>query len=150
MKNIFNDGVTEELIDRVNKLSPDTQPQWGKMSVDQMLAHCNVPYEMVYTDKHPKATGLKRWLLSTFVKSTVVGEKPYKRNSRTAPDFVISDKRVFADEKKILVDNLVKTRQHGPSHFEGLESPSFGALTADEWSNLFYKHLDHHLSQFGV
>lgn len=150
MKNIFDNGVTEELIDRVNKLNSETQPQWGKMSVDQMLAHCNVPYEMVYTDKHPKAGGLKKLLFKTFLKPIVVGEKPYKRNSRTAPDFIISDRRVFADEKKILVDNLTKTKQHGRSHFDGVESPSFGALTSDEWSNLFYKHLDHHLSQFGV
>ena len=54
MKNIFTKEVTKDVIARVEKLTPESQPTWGKMSVAQMLAHCNVSYEMVYTNKHPK------------------------------------------------------------------------------------------------
>ncbi len=150
MKNIFDSAVTQEMIGRINKLQPDTQPQWGTMSVDKMLAHCNVTYDMAYTDKYPKATGLKKWVLTKFVKQIVVGEKPYKKNSRTAPEFIISDQRVFADEKKRLVDNLNKTCEKGTRFFDKRESLSFGQLMPKEWSNMFYKHLDHHLNQFGV
>ena len=71
MKNIFKAEVTEELIDRINRLNPDTQPNWGKMKVDQMLAHCAVAYEMAFTDKHPKPNALMRFLLKTFVKKGV-------------------------------------------------------------------------------
>jgi hypothetical protein len=48
MKNIFDRSVVNELTARINRLTPTTAPQWGKMTVDQMLAHCNVSYEMVY------------------------------------------------------------------------------------------------------
>jgi len=150
MKNIFDAQVTQEIIGRINQLTPETQPQWGKMNVVQMLAHCNVTYEMVYTDKHPKATGLKKFMLKLFVKSVVVNEKPYPKNSRTAPQFLISDERVFATEKQRLIDYINKTQQLGGAHFEGKESNSFGALTQTEWNNSFYKHLEHHLTQFGV
>ena len=54
MKNIFDPTVTDEIITRINQLKPDSQPLWGKMSVAQMLAHCNVTYETVYEDKHKK------------------------------------------------------------------------------------------------
>jgi len=150
MKNIFNATVTQEIIDRINHLTPKSQPQWGKMNVAQMLAHCNVTYEMAYTDKHPKATGLKRFVLKLLVKNAVVNEKPYPKNSRTAPQFLISDEREFNHEKKRLVDYIHKTQKLGASSFEGKESNSFGAMTATEWNNLFYKHLEHHLVQFGV
>lgn len=150
MQNIFDPSTTSELIARIESLKPDSQPLWGKMSVDQMLAHCSVAYEMAYTDKHPKPNALVRFLLKTFVKSGVVNEKPYPKNARTAPVFIIADRRDFEKEKNQLIDYLKKTQELGAQHFEGKESPSFGPMTAQEWNNLFYKHLDHHLTQFGV
>ncbi len=150
MKNIFDPKVKDEVLARINKLSPETPAQWGKMSVGQMLAHCNVTYEMAYDNKHPKATGFKKFMLKLFVKKIVVGEKPYSKNGRTAPEFMITDAREFEKEKGRLVAYLNKTVELGGDRFEGKESNSFGPLTKNEWNNMFYKHLDHHLSQFGV
>tara|TARA_R110002050_G_scaffold94765_1_gene197026 strand:+ start:3920 stop:4375 length:456 start_codon:yes stop_codon:yes gene_type:complete len=150
MKNIFDPKETNTVIDRINKLEPSTNPLWGKMSVDQMLAHCNVTYEMVFDDIHLKATGFKKTLLKLFVKPIVVSEKPYKKNSRTAPQFLIADAKNFVEEKARLTDYLTKAQSLGESHFDGKESNSFGNLTKQEWNNMFYKHLDHHLNQFGV
>ncbi|MBA5630164.1 DUF1569 domain-containing protein [Moheibacter lacus] len=150
MKNIFQGNTTQELIDRVNQLTPETKGHWGKMSVDQMLAHCNVAYDMTFTDKYPKPGFLKKFLLKTFIKPGTVGENPYPKNGRTAPQFIIKDRRDFDLEKQKLVDYLQKTHNLGAEHFEGMESHSFGKLNQQEWSNLFYKHLDHHLTQFGV
>lgn len=150
MKNIFDPSVTDELISRINQLRPETTPNWGKMSVDQMLAHCIVAYDMAFTDKYPKPNAVLRFLLKSFVKNGVVNEKPYPKNSRTAPAFIIADKRDFEKEKASLIAYLKKTCDLGAAHFEGKESLSFGPMTSGEWNNLFYKHLDHHLSQFGV
>jgi hypothetical protein len=150
MKNIFLASTTEELIGRINKLSPSTKPQWGKMNVGQMLAHCSVTYEMAYENKHPKPKGFMRFMLKTFVKGMVVGEKPYKRNLRTAPIFLMTTEKDFEAEKARLVGYLKKTVELGENHFDQKESLSFGKLNIKEWNNMFYKHLDHHLTQFGV
>lgn len=150
MKNIFDAAVTAELILRINSLSPETKPIWGKMTVDQMLAHCCVAYEMAYTDKHPKPNALMRFFLKTFVKNGVVNEKPYAKNLRTAPQFIISERKNFGEEKARLIKYLEHTRDLGRDYFEGKESISFGRMTSIEWNNQFYKHLDHHLTQFGV
>ena len=48
------------------------------------------------------------------------------------------------------IDERNKTQQLGETSIDGKESHSFGVLTAQEWSTMFIKHLDHHLSQFGV
>jgi len=150
MKNIFQADVTSEVIERINRLQPNTPQLWGKMNVSKMLAHCNVSYELVYDNTHPKPNALMKLIMKAFVKNIVVSEKPYKRNSQTAPSFLITDEKEFEKEKTRLINYLNKTQQLGESYFDGKESHSFGKLTKTEWNNMFYKHLDHHLSQFGV
>lgn len=149
-KNLFDKNECRETIERINSLTPETQHLWGKMDVAQMLAHCNVAYELVYTDKHPKPKGFQKFMINLFAKNLVVGPKPYKKNSRTAPMFLIADERDFEKEKSRLVDHLQKTQEFGASHFNGKESHAFGKLSTKEWNTLFSKHLDHHLRQFGV
>lgn len=150
MKNIFLASTTDELIERINCLTPSTKPQWGKMNVGQMLAHCSVTYEMAYENKHPKPKGFMKFILKTFVKDMVVGEKPYKKNLRTAPAFLMTTEKDFEGEKARLIGYLKKTVDLGEQHFDQKESLSFGKLNVTEWNNMFYKHLDHHLTQFGV
>jgi hypothetical protein len=150
MKNIFTKEITEGVVARIEDLTSQTQPIWGKMSVAQMLAHCCVTYEMVYTDKHPKPNAFTRFMMKTLIKNIITSEKPYVKNGRTAKQFVITDSKNFETEKKRLIDFITKTQQLGEQEFEGKESHSFGKLTAKEWNNLFYKHVDHHLRQFGV
>jgi Protein of unknown function (DUF1569) len=150
MKDIFTIDVTNEVLERIEKLNHESQPEWGKMNVAQMLAHCNVTYDMVFTDHYVKAKAFKKFLLSSLVKNAVVNDKPYKKNIRTAPQFLIVDEREFETEKTKLVAHIKKVQDLGPDHFEGKESNSFGNLTARQWNNMFYKHIDHHLSQFGV
>lgn len=150
MLNIFTKEVSDKVVQRIDALKPTQQPQWGKMNVAQMLAHCNVTYELVYTDKHPKPGAFAKFMLKAFVKPLVTSEKPYKKGSRTAPAFLITDERVFETEKKRLIDHISKTQQLGENAFHNKESHSFGVLSAVEWNNMFYKHLHHHLTQFGV
>ena len=150
MKNIFSKEITEEVISRINTLTPETQPKWGKMNVAQMMAHCAVSYETVYTDKHPKPGAVAKFFIKLLAKNQVVSEKPYPKNGRTAPYFLITNERDFEKEKNQLIAYLHKTQELGETHFDGKESHAFGKLTKQEWNNLFYKHLDHHLTQFGV
>ena len=150
LPNIFSKPVTDQVIERINHLKPNTQPLWGKMTVAQMLAHCNVTYELIYENKHLKPNALMRFFTKIIAKKMVVGEAPYKKNLRTAPVFLMTESKNFNPEKNRLIDHIKKTQQLGENHFENKESHSFGILTIQEWNNMFYKHLDHHLMQFGV
>lgn len=150
MISVFKQSDVDAIIARINKLQPTSQPKWGKMSVDQMLAHCNVSYELVYEDKHPKSGFWMELMLKWFVKKFVVNEVPYKPNIRTGPQFIIKGSKDFHAEKKRLINYINKTLQLGEGHFDGKKSHSFGVLSKTEWNNMFVKHLEHHLSQFGV
>ncbi|MDI9879594.1 DUF1569 domain-containing protein [Flectobacillus longus] len=150
LPNIFTSKVSKEVIQRINTLHKDSQPLWGKMSVSQMLAHCCVTYELVYEDKHPKPNFLLKFFLKSFVKNFVVNEVPYKQSLKTAPAFIITEQKDFETEKNRLINFISQTQQQGEDFFDQKESHSFGKLNKTEWNNMFYKHLDHHLKQFGV
>ncbi len=149
-KNLFNAQEAQQTIERINSLTPETENVWGKMDVAQMLAHVNVAYELVYDNKHPKPGGFQKFMIKLFAKNVVVGPKPYKRNTRTAPMFLIEGERDFEAERNRLIAYIRKTQELGGAHFDGRESHAFGNLTEAEWNTLFSKHLDHHLQQFGV
>jgi hypothetical protein len=150
LPNIFTKEVSDKVIERINQLKPDSEPKWGKMNVEQMLAHCNVTYEMAYEDTHPKPNFFMRLVLKGFVKKVVTSDTPYKHNLQTAPAFIIKDSRKFETEKSRLINYINKTEHLGEAAFDNKISLSFGLLSTNEWNNMFYKHLDHHLSQFGV
>lgn len=148
--NIFTPEVSNQLIGRINALTNETPALWGKMNVSQMLAHCCVTYEMIFTDKHPKPKGMMKLILKLFVKKYVTGEGGYKQSLKTAPAFIITDQREFEQEKERLISYIKQVVDLGENHFDGKESLSFGKLSKNQWNNMFYKHLDHHLKQFGV
>jgi len=121
------------------------------MNAGQMLRHCNVVYDTTFEPQNFKKPGIiKRWALKTFLKPIVVGSKPYKKNSPTSPEFKVAPEQDFNLEKTTLINNIIKTQELGTAHFEGKENVGFGKLTSSEWNSLFYKHLNHHLSQFDV
>ena len=151
LPNIFQKNVTDEFISRINKLTMNTNPVWGKMNVSQMLAHCCITYQYVYEPQiFKKPNFFMAWVLKTFVKKSVINEIPYKHNLQTGPDFIIKDDRDFEKEKSRLICFLQKSQQDGEDFYNDKESFSFGKLNIIEWNNMFYKHLNHHLTQFGV
>lgn len=151
MQDIFDIEEAQKYIDRIDNLTPESTGNWGQMSVNQMLAHCNVTYELVYEpDKHKKLGSIAKFFMKKFVKSKVTNTVPYKQNLPTGPMFRITDEKSFQEEKSRLTTFVLRVQEDGSKIFEGKESSSFGKLSAQEWNNLFAKHLNHHLEQFSV
>ena len=151
MQNVFDAKDAQEYINRINNLTPETQRKWGKMSVDQVLAHLNVAYDLTFTpEKFPKPNFIAKFLLSKFVKPKITNEIPYKQSLPTSLAFIIADERNFEEEKAKLIGNIQRVQQLGREAFEGKENINFGKMTAQGWNNMFAKHLNHHLEQFGV
>lgn len=148
--NTFDPATTVSTLNRLDKLSNTTKPQWGKMNAAQMMAHLSIPYDYAYGKKENKPSFFGKLMLKLFVKNTVVGDKPYSKNSRTSPDFIVADERDFEKEKARLIANIKETEAKGTAYFEGKDSGAFGKLTSRQWSVQFYKHLDHHFTQFGI
>ena len=146
IKNLFDPAVKQEIIDRINKLTPQTQHLWGKMNVAQMLAHVQLPISCAYGTHQVKGSFLLK-LLGPLFKGILYNDKPYKQGLPTDPTYVVVDSKDFEKEKQGLLEKL--------NRFSGetivLENhPVWGKMTKEQWSRATWKHLDHHLKQFGV
>jgi hypothetical protein len=146
VKNLFDPKVKREIINRINKLTPQSQRQWGKMDAGQMLAHCQMPLG-VATGKHKLKPNFFLSLLGPFFKKQLFNDKPFKQNLPTDKSFKMIDPKDFEKEKQgliAMINNFSEAAMSGEPH------PFFGKLTNEEWSKGTWKHLDHHLQQFGV
>ncbi len=151
LPNVFDPQVTAQLVERLQKISPEAKPLWGTMDAGQMVAHCNVAYEYVFEpEKYKPIPGILKPILKLLVKPKIVNEVPYKQGSPTGSDFKIKGSKDYGAEKERLISFIEKTQKAGSVFFEGKESHAFGKLTSTEWNNMFYKHLDHHFRQFGA
>ena len=147
VKNLFDPAVRQEIIARINKLTPQTKQLWGKMNVSQMLAHIQMPILIAYGTHQPKGSFLLR-LIGPLFKSKLWDEKPYKQSLPTDPTFVMTgSEKEFEKEKAAVLDLLNKFNNET---VVGEQHPVFGKLTKENWSKATWKHLDHHLKQFGV
>ena len=150
LPSVYERKTNEDLFIRLDKIKFDAKPKWGKMDAPKMLAHLNIAYDLAFERIFAKPNIFMKLLIILFIKKVVTNEIPYKQNSPTAPVFIISNEKDFEAEKAKLIANIKEVQSKGAAFFEGKVNQSFGKLTAIEWNNMFYKHLNHHFNQFGV
>jgi hypothetical protein len=147
LKNLFDSTVKQDILGRINKLTPQAQPQWGKMNVSQMLAHLQMPMGVaVGTHKLPRT--LFGRIVGPLAKPMMYSEKPFKHNMPTDRSFIMTgQEKDFEKEKQGLVNVVSNFKEE---NIVNEVHPFFGRMTKEQWSKAMYKHLDHHLQQFGV
>ena len=149
MKSLFNENDNQEIIKRVDNLTPGKNPEWGKMKVAQMLHHCSLTLESCFGEIKPKRV-LIGILFGNMIKKKIMKEGPFSKNSPTSKEFLVKDDKNFEEEKSKLISYIKKFIESGKAGVTKDTHPFFGYMTVDEWDILIWKHLDHHLRQFGV
>ncbi|WLR42283.1 DUF1569 domain-containing protein [Bacillus carboniphilus] len=149
MNNIFEITYTDEIINRIENLNVKTQPKWGKMDTSQMLAHCSSFQDIAMGDSFPKR-GWLGLLVGRFAKPIFYNDKPLDHNMPTIPTILITCRRDFEIEREKLKQKIIIFQKNGPEACTRHPHPFFGKLTPEQWGKGIYKHLDHHLKQFGV
>jgi hypothetical protein len=149
MKSIFEQATLDEVVTRINSLNAGSQHLWGKMGVAQMFAHCSTTLEVAAGRRTARRLLIGR-IIGPLFKKRYTGDSEFFRNSPTHPTFVITDQRDFAGEKQRLLGLARAFSEGGEAKCTTLPHSFFGRLTAEEWGRGTYKHLDHHLRQFGA
>ncbi|RKR14026.1 uncharacterized protein DUF1569 [Maribacter vaceletii] len=147
MKSLFNEEAYKEVINRINNLKDNSQRQWGKMSLGQMAWHCQYPLKIAIKNKESDKKA--NFIIRLFVKKSMYNDKPWRKSLPTAPALKTKEEKDITTEieklKELVIEfYALKAREKWHSH------PVFGVLTHDQWGKMEYKHLDHHLKQFGV
>ncbi len=149
MKSLFDPNVFTETVKRVEALQPSAPRQWGKMTPAQMLEHAARVLDMA-CGKGPQKQILAGRLLSWTFRRTFLGEEPFGKNAPTGRDFVIQSEPDFAAAKNRLLVVMRELHSKGERGCDGNVHRFFGRLSGAEWGVTQYKHLDHHLRQFGA
>lgn len=146
-KTAFDPSARAELVRRMEQVRPDKPPLWGKMNAGQMLAHLNASLAMglgelkVARKRTPIANPLGRWLLIYVLK--------WPAGTPTAPELLATPPAEWSADLARFRDLLERVGSR-PQSGEWPRHPAFGVMTGKQWGALTYKHLDHHLRQFGV
>jgi hypothetical protein len=150
MKNLWQPETVQELKERLSHLRPDTPRLWGKMTPAQAVAHCTIGMELALGDRRPPRMLIGR-LIGFVIKPMAFKEnEPMRRNSPTISGFEVSDNRDLAAEREKLSAMIDRFAVAGAAGCTTHPHSFFGRLTPDEWSFWMYKHIDHHLQQFGA
>lgn len=143
---LLDDATYAQVLERIGSLTPETAAEWGKMNVGQMLAHCAEVTE-VTNGKELKGTPWFFRLIGPLIKRMITREGPYPHGSPTHQQYVMTGAKDFEQERARLLAALRALRSAGP---RDMRHPIFGQMTAEEVGWAAYRHLDHHLQQFGV
>lgn len=149
MESIFTQRGTNNIIMRIEQLTPITFSQWGKMTVSQMLEHCQQPIKVAFGELHLKPTLLSR-LFGRMIKNSLLGPKPLRKDTPTLKEFKVNRNPDFEKAKAELIALVDRFSSEGKGCIKNTKHPLFGEMTLQEWDELQWKHLDHHLRQFGV
>jgi hypothetical protein len=148
---MFQAETVNEVQGRLAQLQPESERQWGKMSAAQMLAHCSAGMEMATGDLVTAPAALPLRLLGRAIKPMMLKDgAEMKRDSPTSKELIMADECDFAAERERLRALIGRFAAGGPAGCTTHPHAFFGKLTPEEWGVLMYKHLDHHLRQFGV
>jgi hypothetical protein len=150
MKNLFNPAVKEELLARIDKLTPDSKAVWGKMNINQNLRHLSMAFEIAMGKLDPTPVNvppLPKWLFKLFL----LNAKPPKERAETFKEINTVANNINPPDFETERNNLKKTIEN----FYNTETlvpvnKLAGKFKRDDWGKLNYNHTDHHLRQFGV
>lgn len=147
MKSIFDTTSRNEIITRIQAINSTSERQWGKMTAAQMLLHCQAPIK-VGIGELQLGSNLLFKLIGPIVKKKLMKETPFDKHSPTHKDFIVKHDPELEKEKQNLIDLVNKLNDKKDQL--AAKHPIFGKMTTAEWDVLNWKHLDHHLRQFGV
>lgn len=151
MKSLFDPQIHAEVQTRIDSLSVASTPNWGRMTVGQMCTHCQMPLEIAMEKRkmNAKRPGFMKRLIFKLYKPLMYNDKPWSKNLPTVKDFIVTETKDVEVEKSKL-SSLVTEFHEQKDTTEWPAHPMFGKFTHEQWGKMQYKHLDHHLTQFGV
>ena len=150
---LFDPSYRKQVIQRIEKLTPETHHRWGQMNARQVVHHLSLPLK-AGMGRYPVTADGPKFLRGTFGKLLVIYIMPWPKgktptakefdmvaNNWTGPEF---------DEGKAELLKTVNEFVSLPESYKFPEHPAFGHMTRKQWGDLQGRHFDHHLSQFGV
>ena len=150
MENLFNKKDFEKIILRLSSITPLSEKLWGEMEVNQMIVHLKDQLDIAMGIKAAKAQGplILRTMVGRYLALYVL---PWRKGKEATPKemdacmngMIITD---FESDKHLLltrIEEFTMADSFSPH-------PFFGKMNNKDWGRLAWKHINHHLLQFGA
>lgn len=147
MKTLFDERARAGIVARVERITADTRPAWGKMNVEMMLAHLVASMRMASGELQVKPKKLA--IRVPPLRQLLVYWLPWPKGTPTAPELLPAERASVENSRRELVQLIQVVGERG-SHEQWPPHPAFGNLGRRGWGVLTWRHLDHHLRQFGL
>ncbi|MFD1872145.1 hypothetical protein [Hymenobacter bucti] len=148
--NFLDPSENKALISRFFLLMPDAPRRWGTMTAGQMLVHCADQLRVSRGEKRVTSLWIPGFLKSLLKKRFITQFKGFKPGMKTLRE--LDARRGMTAPVGFAADHATLIRLLSPAGYGpgGLDHPLFGHLSAQEFGEITWQHLDHHLRQFGV
>jgi hypothetical protein len=147
MKTMLDIFDRDALVARIAALTGAEKPLWGKMNVSQMVEHCIRWEEMMAGEMKIK----HKWLGYLFGKMALNGmikdDEPLKHGVPTFKELTVLE--VDGDFEKQRAKWIRLLSACPRAGVDVYRHPFFGRMTREQTGRIAYKHVDHHLRQFG-
>ena len=148
MGSILNESDRAAICNRMRSLSASSTGRWGKMNVTEMLQHLRLSARMTVGELEVPSSN-KRMFQVWPLKHLILYVLPFPKGAPTAPELLPGAAESFEEERAAVL-TLLDQIGTGPQEGAGPAHPLFGTLSWPEWGAVTYKHVDHHLKQFGA
>lgn len=148
-KTLFHKATANDIIERVNRLQPDKKAIWGEMNATEMLLHSNLCNEEIFQPvTSAKTTTFKQYMLRILALYIAPNFKKGIKGDAKKETVGRIDVKEFEQQRQRFIELINRF----PNHKGDLTLPhiAFGNISTKEWGIAAYKHMDHHLRQFGV
>ena len=148
MKTLFDPAARDGIRARIDHLAPRQKPLWGRMDAARVIVHLTAQLRAGLGEMEcaPKKTPLNNW----FMRRMIVYVLPWPKGSPTAPEFLTQPSATWDEDVAALRSAIDRFSARGEAGGPWSPHPAFGPLTTRMWGVLAWRHLDHHLRQFGV
>jgi hypothetical protein len=147
MRSLYRDADRRDILRRAGQLTPEHRPAWGRMNARQMLAHVSEALRMGLGDVViPQYRHIVRF---SPLKELIIYWLPFPKGAPTAPQLLARSAEDWDAEQQVFRTLVERFNGSIPTGATPVH-PLFGRMTWPQWGVLTYRHLDHHLRQFGV
>jgi Protein of unknown function (DUF1569) len=148
MRTFWDAATRDALCRRIEHLTPESAPRWGKFSAAQMVAHLNDAMRMAAGDL-PVAS--KNAPFRFFpLKQLIIYALPFPKGAPTAPELLARGHQATLGNEQVEFRKVAERLASKLASEQWPDHPAFGALSHKDWGALMCKHTEHHLKQFGV
>jgi hypothetical protein len=148
MRSLLDASARDAVLRRIGTLRDDGRPLWGRMSAGEMVCHLSQALEQALGESNP---GPPKGPFKSFpINWLMIHAVPWPKGKAQSPRAFLTQRPASWDADVGKLRSLIE--RFGARRASEPWPPSivFGKLSGRSYGVLFYKHIDHHLRQFGV